>query len=96
MSECVAFTKGQNIESELYRTFLSQGCDLLIATPTIVCDLIQKRHIHFERLEMLVVSRDHLYKFSYSSLFLVRSSRSASSNAQTNGRNPSTSSITFE
>ena len=46
--------EGQNIESELYRKFLTQGCDLLIATPTIVNDLIQKRHIHFEQLELVV------------------------------------------
>ncbi|CAM4862983.1 unnamed protein product [Rotaria socialis] len=46
--------EGKNIESELYRKLLTQGCDLLIATPTIVNDLIQKRYIHFERLEMIV------------------------------------------
>lgn len=48
--------EGQNIESELYRKLLNQGCDLLIATPTTVQDLIQKRHIHFEQLQMIVVS----------------------------------------
>ncbi|CAF0875722.1 unnamed protein product [Adineta steineri] len=46
--------EGQNIENELYRKLLTQGCDLLIATPTIVNDLIQKRHIHFEQLQMIV------------------------------------------
>ncbi|CAF1378940.1 unnamed protein product [Rotaria sordida] len=46
--------EGRNIENELYKKFLTQGCDLLIATPTIVNDLIQKRYIHFERLEMIV------------------------------------------
>lgn len=48
--------EGENIESELYKNFLAKGSDLLIATPTIVNDLIQKRHIHFERIEMIVVS----------------------------------------
>lgn len=48
--------EGQNIENELYKKFLTQGCDLLIATPTIISDLIQKRYIHFEQLEMIVVS----------------------------------------
>jgi len=48
--------EGQIIENELYRKLLTQGCDLLIATPTIVNDLIQKRHIHFEQLQMIVVS----------------------------------------
>lgn len=48
--------EGQNNESELYRKLLQQGCDLLIATPTIVQDLIQKRHIHFEQLQLIVVS----------------------------------------
>lgn len=53
--------EGQNIETELYRQFLTQGCDLLIATPTIVNDLIQKRHIHFEQLQLIVVRK----KFTY-------------------------------
>ena len=48
--------EGQNIEGELYRKLLKENCDLLIATPTIVNDLIQKRYIHFERLQMIVVS----------------------------------------
>ena len=52
--------EGQNIETELYRKLLNQGCDLLIATPTIIQDLIQKRHIHFEQLQMIVVSRSIL------------------------------------
>jgi hypothetical protein len=49
--------EGQNIEKDLYKKFLTEGCDLLIATPTIVADLIQKRHIHFEQLQMIVVSK---------------------------------------
>jgi hypothetical protein len=48
--------EGQNIESELYKKLLTEGCDILIATPTIVSDLIQKRHIHFAQLQMIVVS----------------------------------------
>ena len=48
--------EGQNIEGELYRKLFKENCDLLIATPTIVNDLIQKRYIHFERLQMIVVS----------------------------------------
>jgi superfamily II DNA/RNA helicase len=56
--------EGQNIESELYRKLLTDGCDLLIATPTIINDLIQKRHIHFEQLQMIVVSLIRLMYFS--------------------------------
>ncbi|UJR31239.1 hypothetical protein I4U23_018741 [Adineta vaga] len=53
VSMCCIY-EGQNHENELYTKFLTQGCDLLIATPTIVHDLIQKRHIHFEQLQMIV------------------------------------------
>lgn len=59
--------EGQNIENELYRKFLTEGADLLVATPSIVSDLIQKRHIHFERLEIIVVS-PCFYKILVSSL----------------------------
>ncbi|CAF0898236.1 unnamed protein product [Adineta ricciae] len=46
--------EGQNHENDLYKKLLTNGCDLLIATPTVVNDLIQKRHIHFEQLQLIV------------------------------------------
>ena len=58
--------EGCNIEGELYRQVLTDGCDLLIATPTIIQDLIQKRLIHFEQLQLIVVSC--LSKFNQSFL----------------------------
>jgi superfamily II DNA/RNA helicase len=54
--------EGKNTENELYKQLLTQGCDLLIATPTIVNDLIQKRLIHFEQLQMIVVSEDCFFR----------------------------------
>lgn len=50
--------EGCNIEDDLYKQVLSDGCDLLIVTPTIIQDLIQKRFIHFEQLQLIVVSCD--------------------------------------
>lgn len=46
--------EGQNTEKELYENYLKHGCDLLITTPTILADLIDKRLIHFEQLQLII------------------------------------------
>ena len=63
--------EGQNSPDDLYKSFMTHGCDLLITTPEILHDLIQQRHIHFEQLQMivydqidnLVQTNDHLREF---------------------------------
>lgn len=46
--------EGQNTEQDLYEKYRSQGCDLLITTPNILIDLIDKRLIHFEQLQLII------------------------------------------
>jgi hypothetical protein len=59
--EPLCLYEGKEAESEFYKPLFASACDLLIVTPRILEELIDKRWIHFERVHLLIVSPSNTY-----------------------------------
>ncbi|CAF1500004.1 unnamed protein product, partial [Didymodactylos carnosus] len=51
ISVCLIYEGQWSNEQDLYRQLITNGCDVLISTATIVNNLIQYHHIHFEQIK---------------------------------------------
>lgn len=83
--------EGQNCPDDLFRSFVNDGCDLLICTPLILHELIQRRFVHFEQLQMILVKRFVKISCQCVFLYVVRPNRSSRRKCRSSKRIFSTS-----